>query len=57
MTMRYRASEIGAKALGISVQPLGVREPDDFEQAFSAMNGQTVISSQRLRGHDPLEVI
>ena len=38
MTMRYRASETGAKALGVSVQPLGVREPDDFEQAFAAMN-------------------
>ena len=38
MTMRYRASEIGANALSISVQPLGVREPDDFEQAFSAMD-------------------
>jgi putative ABC transport system substrate-binding protein len=38
MTMRYRASEIGAKALGVSVVPLGVREPDDFEQAFAAMN-------------------
>jgi ABC-type uncharacterized transport system substrate-binding protein len=38
MTMRYRASETGAKALGIIVQPLGVREPDDFEQAFAAMD-------------------
>jgi hypothetical protein len=38
MTMRYRASETGAKALGVSVQPLGVREPDDFEQTFAAMN-------------------
>jgi putative ABC transport system substrate-binding protein len=38
MTMRYRASETGAKAMGVSVQPLGVREPDDFEQAFAAMN-------------------
>ncbi len=38
MTMRYRASETGAKAMGISVQPLGVREPDDFDQAFAAMN-------------------
>jgi putative ABC transport system substrate-binding protein len=37
MTLRYRASEAGAKALGISVQPLGVREPDDFGQAFTAM--------------------
>ena len=38
MTFRYRASEEGAKALGISVQPLGVREPADFETAFAAMS-------------------
>jgi putative ABC transport system substrate-binding protein len=38
MTLRYRASEAGAQALGISVVPLGVREPDDFKQAFDAMN-------------------
>jgi len=37
MTLRYRASEAGAKALGISVQALGVREPNDFDQAFAAM--------------------
>ena len=37
MTLRYRASEVGAQAMGLSVQPLGVREPDDFEQAFAAM--------------------
>jgi putative tryptophan/tyrosine transport system substrate-binding protein len=37
MTLRYRASEAGAQALGLSVQPLGVREPDEFEQAFAAM--------------------
>jgi putative ABC transport system substrate-binding protein len=37
MTLRYRASEAGAQAMGLSVQPLGVREPDDFEQAFAAM--------------------
>jgi ABC-type uncharacterized transport system substrate-binding protein len=37
MTLRYQASEAGAQALGLSVQPLGVREPDDFEQAFAAM--------------------
>ena len=32
MTLRYRASEASAQAMGISVQPLGVREPDDFER-------------------------
>jgi putative tryptophan/tyrosine transport system substrate-binding protein len=37
MTLRYRASEAGAKTMGVSVQPLGVREPDDFNLAFSAM--------------------
>jgi len=37
MTLRYRASQAGAQAMGLSVQPLGVREPDDFEQAFAAM--------------------
>jgi putative ABC transport system substrate-binding protein len=37
MTLRYRASESGAKALGIDIQALGVREPADFDQAFTAM--------------------
>jgi ABC-type uncharacterized transport system substrate-binding protein len=40
MTLRYRAAAEGAKAIGISVQPLGVREPNDFEQAFAAMNSE-----------------
>jgi putative ABC transport system substrate-binding protein len=39
MTSRYRALEVGTRVLGISVQPLGVREPEDFDQAFAAMNG------------------
>jgi len=38
MTLRYKASEAGAKALDLSVQPLGVREPADFNEAFKAMN-------------------
>ena len=38
MTLRYEASEKGAKALGVTVQPLGVREPADFEEAFGAMS-------------------
>jgi putative ABC transport system substrate-binding protein len=37
MTLRYQASEAGAKEMGITVVPLGVREPDDFAQAFAAM--------------------
>lgn len=37
MTARYTASETGAQAMGISVQALGVREPEDFEEAFVAM--------------------
>src|SRR5581483_4595622 len=35
--LRYRASEGGARALGAEVQPLGVREPNDFDAAFAAM--------------------
>jgi ABC-type uncharacterized transport system substrate-binding protein len=38
MTLRFEAAEAGARVLGISVQPLGVREPNDFDQAFEAMN-------------------
>jgi ABC-type uncharacterized transport system substrate-binding protein len=38
MTLRYEASAKAAQSIGISVQPLGVREPDDFNEAFAAMN-------------------
>jgi ABC-type uncharacterized transport system substrate-binding protein len=37
MTMRYREVEKAAHRLHIAVQALGVREPDDFAAAFSAM--------------------
>jgi putative ABC transport system substrate-binding protein len=37
MTLRYRQVEKAAHALHVTVQPLGVREPNDFETAFSAM--------------------
>jgi putative ABC transport system substrate-binding protein len=38
MTLRYQAAAEAAKVLGVSVQPLGVREPDDFQEAFAAMS-------------------
>jgi len=38
MTQRYDASSKAAEELGVTVQPLGVREPDDFNAAFTAMN-------------------
>jgi putative ABC transport system substrate-binding protein len=38
MTLRYQASADAAKVLGVAVQPLGVGEPDDFADAFSAMD-------------------
>jgi putative ABC transport system substrate-binding protein len=37
MSMRYEASAKSAQALGVSVQALGVREPDDFNGVFTAM--------------------
>ena len=37
MTLRVRESEQAARALNLSVQALGVREPNDFAAAFAAM--------------------
>jgi len=37
MTLRYQATADVANQLGITVQPLGVREPDDFDVAFKTM--------------------
>jgi putative tryptophan/tyrosine transport system substrate-binding protein len=37
MTLRYQASAATAQSQGLIVQPLGVREPDDFNGAFAAM--------------------
>jgi putative ABC transport system substrate-binding protein len=37
MTMRYKSAEGAARTLGFDIQPLGVREPEDFAAAFSAM--------------------
>ena len=38
MTGRYRAASAGAAGMGVAVQALGVREPDDFNVAFAAMD-------------------
>jgi ABC-type uncharacterized transport system substrate-binding protein len=38
MTLRYREIDRAAQVLSVSVQPLGVREPDDFDHAFAAMD-------------------
>ena len=38
MTLRYQASADAAKSLGTAVLPLGVAEPDDFADAFTAMD-------------------
>ena len=40
MTLRYQNVEKAARDLKVTVQPLGVREPDDFDTAFSAMTQQ-----------------
>ena len=37
MSMRYQAAEGAAGRLGIEVQTLGVREPDDFDAAFATV--------------------
>jgi putative ABC transport system substrate-binding protein len=40
MTLRYREIDRAAAVLGVSVQPLAVREPDDFDHALAAMDRQ-----------------
>jgi putative ABC transport system substrate-binding protein len=40
MSLRYEASAKVAQSIGIVVQPLGVREPDDFNEAITAMNNE-----------------
>lgn len=37
MTMRQKAASAVADSFGVVVQPLGIREPEDFEAAFAAM--------------------
>jgi putative ABC transport system substrate-binding protein len=38
MSQRYDASANAAQEIGVTVLPLGVREPDDFNEAFTAMD-------------------
>src|SRR5262249_4909522 len=40
MTLRYQSAQSAAGAIGVKVQPLGVREPDDFDNAFTEMRRQ-----------------
>lgn len=37
MVLRYRISDTAARNLGLSIQPLGVREPEDIDRAFETM--------------------
>lgn len=38
MSLRYEASAGAARSIGVTVQPLGVRAPDDFNGVFEAMD-------------------
>ena len=38
MSLRYDASAGAARSIGVTVQPLGVRAPDDFNGVFEAMD-------------------
>jgi putative tryptophan/tyrosine transport system substrate-binding protein len=37
MTLRYQGVADAARTMGVRVQPLGVREPEDFDEAFASM--------------------
>ena len=41
MSMRYEASAGAARSIGVTVQALGVRAPDDFNGVFEAMDRET----------------
>jgi putative tryptophan/tyrosine transport system substrate-binding protein len=41
MTQRYQASAAAAQVLGLTVQPLAVREPEGFDEAFAAMTRES----------------
>jgi putative tryptophan/tyrosine transport system substrate-binding protein len=38
MSLRYEASAAAARSMSVAVQPLGVREPNDFARAFETMD-------------------
>ena len=38
MTLRYEASAKAAQAIGADVEAVGVREPEDFKEAFAVMD-------------------
>jgi putative ABC transport system substrate-binding protein len=38
MSLRYEASATAAQAIGVEVEAIGVREPDDFNGAFAIMD-------------------
>jgi putative ABC transport system substrate-binding protein len=40
MTLRIKEAETSAQALGLTVQRVGVQDPNDFERAFSMMSSQ-----------------
>ena len=37
MVLRYQTSDAAAQTLGITIQPFGVREPEDIDRAFERM--------------------
>src|SRR5258708_24837877 len=41
MSLRYDASAKAAGAIGVAVQAVGVREPDDFNEAFAVMDRES----------------
>jgi putative tryptophan/tyrosine transport system substrate-binding protein len=38
MSLRYETSAAAARSIGVAVQPLGVREPNDFDKAIETMD-------------------
>src|SRR5262249_27488100 len=55
MSLRYEASAKAAQAIGADVEAVGVREPDDFNEAFTVMDRQ--MPDAILMGSDSLTML
>ena len=53
MSLRYDASAKAAEAIGVAVQAVGVREPDDFNEAFAAMDREPPDAILMVSTHSP----
>ena len=57
MTLRYRGIEQAARTLRLEVQPLSVREPDDFEPVAASGGQGPIIGTNGALFTDGLQLL